>query len=56
MVITSLLHYNPNVEKIYLCLENDEWPYIEDKRIEVVNVSKEIIMPQQFQNGKKVLK
>mgnify|MGYP002624214054 CR=1 FL=1 len=40
VVITSLLHYNPNVEKIYLCLENDEWPYIEDKRIEVINVSK----------------
>ena len=40
IVITSLLHYNPNIETIYLCLEHDEWSYIKDERIKVINVSK----------------
>jgi len=40
IVITSLLHYNPNIETIYLCLEHDEWSYIKDNRIKVINVSK----------------
>ena len=40
IVITSLLHYNPNIETIYLCLEHDEWSYIKDERIKVINISK----------------
>lgn len=40
IVITSLLHFNPDVETIYLCLEHDEWPYIKDDRIKVINISK----------------
>ena len=40
IVITSLLHYNPSIETIYLIIEDDEWQYIKDKRIKIINIKK----------------